>query len=135
MTDAPTQTPQRDAPELEPVTCADCGRLGLEHWTDPMPGVCTRCMDARLLPVAAGLSRDVFRKVAPGRIMRNHYQRLLDAGMRPAAASFDVRRLCDASGYPVPKEALATADAGWDRATEAYLASFAEADAAREARP
>lgn len=117
-------SPKTEAPELHPITCADCGHLGLEHWTDPMPGVCTRCMDVRLLSVAAGLSQDVLRNRPPVRVMRNHYRRLVEVGILPAAASMDVRRLADASGYPVPKEALASADAKWERATEAYLASF-----------
>jgi hypothetical protein len=114
------------APDLKPVSCADCGALGLEHWTDPMPGVCSRCMDARLLAVAAGLSQEMFGRVPPARVMRNHYRRLLEAGMVPAAASMDVRKLAEAAGFPVPKEALAAADARWERATAEYLAAFEE---------
>lgn len=118
------KTASSSSADLTEMTCADCGQPGLEHWTDPLPGVCPRCMDGRLLTVAAGLSQDVFHNRPPARIMRNHYRRLLEAGMRPAAASLDVRRLAEASGFPVPKEALATADVRWERGTATYLASF-----------
>lgn len=107
--------------ELTVMTCADCGRAGLEHETDPMPGLCARCMDARLLTVAAGLSHDVLHGLTGARTLRNHYRRLLDVGIIPAAASKDVRTLAVAFGYPVPKEALASADADWERRVAAFM--------------
>jgi hypothetical protein len=127
---APETAPPPAAPDLKPITCADCGRLGLEHWTDPLPGVCPPCMDERLLAVAAGLTHDALTDSSGARMMRNHHRRLLEAGVTPPAASRDVRRLAEAFDYPVPKEALAGADAAWERAVDAYLA---EQDAAAPA--
>jgi len=98
----------------------------MEHWTDPMPGVCARCMDVRLVAVAEALTRDVEAGAAPHLVMRNHFRRLVEAGVLPAAAAQDVRRFAEAFGYPVPKEALAAADVRWERATQEYLTTDAD---------
>ena len=105
--------------ERRVVTCADCGARGREEPFDPMPGVCPACMDARLLPVAAGLTADV-EAHAPDTLAR-HYRRLREAGMLPAAASLDVRTLAEVFDLVAPREALATADARFDRAHRAAL--------------
>lgn len=100
-------------------------RQGVGLVLEPRPPA-VRAGHHRQLGVAAGLSHDVLHGLTGARTLRNHYRRLLDVGIIPAAASKDVRTLAVAFGYPVPKEALASADADWERRVDAFMGAAQE---------
>lgn len=109
MTAAP-EPPPNDA-----ATCEDCGQPMVADDLDPMPGACFDCCLRRHDDLEAHMLDDILRAPTPDAALKTQYARLMDLGYRPAAASLLVRELADALGVPVPREALATADAAWER--------------------
>lgn len=109
------------------VSCADCGTLGLEDRYDPMPGVCCECFLARMEGVTVAFWEDCAAhrdlRHLPG-ILARQFRRLCEAGCAPAAASETVRRLSAEWDLPAPREALAAADARFDRAHREATGGF-----------
>ena len=105
---------------LVPVSCRDCGKLALEHATDPAPGLCPECLDRRLKEVTVWLLQQVGSTAPKTVILARFFDRLVDIGLRPAAAARDIRVLAAADGVPCPKNALAASDRKWEREAARY---------------
>ena len=95
-------------------------RLALEHATDPAPGLCPECLDRRLKEVTVWLLQQVGNPAPKTVVLARFFERLVDVGLRPAAAARDIRHVATADGVPCPKNALAAADRTWERAALRY---------------